>query len=93
MISDSVNVFTSIYMQESLEVFLAKSKNKDQRVSIIGKIFMIEKLIADSPTNAYNIPVGTEYYICYAEPVFKQSLTSGNSSNKFSSSTAGAASL
>lgn len=65
---------------------MSKSRNREQRASIIGRIILID--IDTTPTtpveggNAYNIPPGTEYYICHAEPLYKQSLTSASSMGK-----------
>ena len=54
-----------------MSAFLSKSKNKDQRVSILGKIIFMEVKFAESDDNPYNIPQGSEYHLCYAEPFLK----------------------
>jgi hypothetical protein len=53
---------------------LHKNKNKEQRASIIGKINKIETRLADREDNEYNIPVGTEYYVCHAAPLYRQAV-------------------
>ena len=52
---------------------MSKSKSKEERVSILGKIIFMESKIAESDENEYNIPKGTEYQVCYAEPLVKSS--------------------
>jgi hypothetical protein len=62
-----------------LEIFLSKNKNKEQRASIIGRIYLIETKVADVDGSAsdYNIPVGTEYHVCFAEPLYKHLVFGG----------------
>lgn len=54
-----------------MAAFFSKSKSKEQRVSILGKIIFIETKCAESDENPYNIPAGTEFHLCYAEPFLK----------------------
>lgn len=53
--------------------FIAKSKNKDQRGFIMGKLFLTDSAIASEKNNPYKIPLGTVFHVCFAEPVFRGS--------------------
>jgi len=57
---------------DSLNVFLSKSKNRE-RTSIIGRIIFLEKKKAES-NNAYRIPAGVEYHLCFAEPLYRNEI-------------------
>jgi hypothetical protein len=59
--------------QESLQVFLSKGKQREQRSSIIGKLVYIEEKRA-IPKNEYQLEVGAIYHFCYAEPLYRHDL-------------------
>lgn len=59
--------------QESLQAFLSKNKQREQRTSIIGKLVFIEKKIA-VPNNDFLLPEGSEFHLCYAEPLYRHDL-------------------
>ena len=42
-----------------------KSKNKENRVYIMGRIVLIDVKIAEAADNPYNLSMGTPYSICY----------------------------
>lgn len=58
---------------DSLSVFLSKGKNKEQRTSIIGRIIFLEKKQAET-NNPFCIPVGVEYHLCFAEPLYRNEI-------------------
>ena len=49
--------------------FQARSKNKEQRAHIMGRIFLIDAKCATLEENPYNLPLGTDYYVLFVEPV------------------------
>lgn len=62
---------------------MRKSKNPEQRTSIIGRIICIERRVvgegpAPSQEEDFGLLPGTEYFVCDAEPLYKSSMTSGS---------------
>jgi hypothetical protein len=60
-------------IKESLQVFLSKGKQREQRSSIIGKLVYIEEKAAEE-NNEYQLDVGIKYHLCYAEPLYRHDL-------------------
>lgn len=49
--------------------FQERSKNKGQRAHIMGRIYFIDVKSASLEENPYNLAYGTEYFVCYIEPL------------------------
>ena len=58
-----------IFRQDSLLSFQQRSKNREQRPHIIGRIFLIDRKESTLEENPYNLALGTEYFVCYVEPL------------------------
>jgi lipocalin len=53
---------------DSLSVFMSL-KPDQQRVFILGRLIYIDTQIASANSNPYSLQHGTQYHICYVEPV------------------------
>ena len=84
--------FLSLLSQESLVSFQERSKNKGQRAHIMGRIYFIDVKTASLEENPYNLAYGTEYFVCYIEPLKRgnKRLSGALSGGALSSAVAGA---
>jgi hypothetical protein len=70
----SVTLFTTQYLspmnlQESLQAFEARNKNREPLVRIMGRIVLIDTKVSTLEENPYNLLPGSTYYVCYVEPL------------------------
>jgi hypothetical protein len=56
-------------LQESLNAFEARNKNRDPLVRIMGRIVLIDTKVSTLEENPYNLLPGSTYYVCYVEPL------------------------
>jgi hypothetical protein len=84
----------SSLLQDSLTSFQARSKNREQRAHIIGRIFLIDAKTSTLEENPYNLALGTEYFVCFVEPLklmgAKKSAASSAAASASSSASAAA---
>jgi hypothetical protein len=56
-------------LQESLNAFEARNKNREPLVRIMGRIVLIDTKVSTLEENPYNLLPGSTYYVCYVEPL------------------------
>jgi len=59
---------------QSLELFLGRSKDKENRIYILGRIVLIDHHTASVESNPYPLPVGTPYHVVHCEPLKSKSI-------------------
>lgn len=56
-------------MQESLQAFENRNKNREPLVRIMGRIVLIDTKVSTLEDNPFNLLPGSTYYVCYVEPL------------------------
>jgi len=60
--------------EESLQAFEARAKNKEPRAHIVGRIVLIDSHVTSINENPFNLPMGTEYFLCFVEPLSRRTV-------------------
>jgi hypothetical protein len=73
-VSVDVQLLTILFFsQDSLAIFM-DLKRDQQRMFILGRLIYVDTQTASVENNPYSLQAGTQFHICYVEPVSARGL-------------------